>query len=255
MQLLIDGDQFVYKAAAAVETEVRWDNHHHVLYSNETRAWDVLQGMLKRIRERFGSSDTVMCFSGPLVDGQGSPTFRTLLDPTYKSGRSRKPLCYTLLREKIEAEEKHQSFVGLEADDVMGILATKPGAEAIIISQDKDMKTVPAVVWDGRDLVTVSPDEADYFHLLQTLTGDPSDGYKGCPGMGPVKAKKLLEPQNPEHPWFDVSILWPRVVKAYEKAKLTEADALTQARLARILRWSDWDRKNKEPILWTPTNP
>ena len=26
--------------------------------------------------------------------------------------------------------------------------------------------------------------------------------------------------------------------------------ALTQARLARILRASDWDNKKKEPILW-----
>jgi hypothetical protein len=46
--------------------------------------------------------------------------------------------------------------------------------------------------------------------------------------------------------------LWPRVLEAYTKAGLTEADALTQARLARILRWSDWDAKERKPILWTP---
>jgi DNA polymerase-1 len=43
------------------------------------------------------------------------------------------------------------------------------------------------------------------------------------------------------------------VVSLYAKAGLTEADALRQARLARILRWTDWDNKKKEPILWTPS--
>jgi hypothetical protein len=40
--------------------------------------------------------------------------------------------------------------------------------------------------------------------------------------------------------------------EAYEKKKLTAEDALRNARLARILRWDDWDRKKKEPILWRP---
>ena len=39
---------------------------------------------------------------------------------------------------------------------------------------------------------------------------------------------------------------------AYIKAGYTRDDALEQARLARILRWTDWDEKKGEPILWTP---
>jgi DNA polymerase-1 len=96
-------------------------------------------------------------------------------------------------------------------------------------------------------MLTVTEDEADYWHMFQTLTGDTVDGFKGCPGMGPVGAQKLLgEAMATEDG------MWPYVVKAYEKKKLTEADALTQARLARILRWGDWDKNKKEPILWTP---
>ena len=115
-----------------------------------------------------------------------------------------------------------------------------------MVSQDKDMKTLPVTVWDGCDLVTYSEAEADYWHLFQTLTGDKTDGYPGCPGMGPVKAETILK-QIP----YDVPA-WPVVVKMYEKAKLTEADAIKQARLARILRWSDWNAKEKKPILWQP---
>jgi DNA polymerase-1 len=126
----------------------------------------------------------------------------------------------------------------------MGILATNPHSKTqkIIVSQDKDMKTIPTQVWDGKDLVTITEGEANYRHLYQTLIGDAADGYKGCPGVGPVKATKLL----------DADPTWATVVAAYTKAGLTEADALTQARLARILRWSDWDAEKKEPILWTP---
>jgi DNA polymerase-1 len=76
----------------------------------------------------------------------------------------------------------------------MGILATSPmpKTQRIIISQDKDMQTIPTQVWRKGDLVTVTEAEADYYHMFQTLIGDITDGYKGCPGIGKVKAEKLL---------------------------------------------------------------
>jgi DNA polymerase-1 len=159
-------------------------------------------------------------------------------------------------------------LTGLEADDVMGILATKPGKDKkIIVSRDKDMRTIPAMVWDGTRFFNITQEQADYQHLLQTLTGDASDGYKGCPGIGPKKAEKLLDAgpkcvnghdacntgcDRDRCPYCEKPNLWLSVVSAYEKAGLTEADALRQARLARILRWSDWDSETKQPKLWTP---
>jgi len=241
--LLIDGDEFIFRATAAIEKEIRWDDQNHVLYSNENEAWLNLEGMMKRIFERFETTDHVLCFSQ-------APNFRHTVDPSYKNNRAatRKPLCYALLREKVDSVYKTKCMPGLEADDVMGILATKPAkSQRIIVSQDKDMKTIPTTVWDGKDLIHVTEAEADYNHLYQTLIGDTSDGYRGCPGVGPVKATKLLT-----GPWEEGECFWLRVVGAYEKAGLTEADALTQARLARILRFSDWNGEKKEPILWTP---
>jgi 5'-3' exonuclease len=245
--LLIDGDQFAFKAAAAVEKEVLWDEHNHVLFSNENEAFDTMVGMLERIFVRFDTRDCALCFTAP-------NNFRREIDPTYKNHRStRKPLCYAALRERIEENHTCISLNGLEADDVMGILATKPGKRnRIIVSQDKDMKSVPGAVWDGVDLHHVSEAEADYFHLYQTLIGDTSDGYKGCPGIGPKKAADLLPKTDKDNMPYMRSEWWARVKQAYAKAGLTEADALTQARLARILRWSDWDREKQEPILWAP---
>lgn len=267
--LLIDGDQFIFRATAAVEREIRWDDQNHVLACNRNQAWDNLVSMLERIFERFDTREHVLTFSAP-------PNFRYEVDPTYKSNRAgqRKPLCYADLREMVETAYKCLAMPGLEADDVMGILATKPGkTPRIIVSADKDMKSIPTSVWDGEDLVAVSQEEADRFHLYQTLIGDTSDGYSGCPGMGDVGATAFLnEPymlESYDHVlksgprkgtyetrWSKVPLdgkpAWLGVVSIYQAAGLTEADALTQARLARILRWEDWDSINKKPILWVP---
>lgn len=236
---LIDGDQVVFKGAAACEEEVRWDEENHVLCANEERTMRNVEAMLRRLFERFSCDEDgyTLCFSG------AQPYFREAIAPGYKAGRPRKPLCYKAIKERLFQDYHCWDRAGLEADDVMGILATAGhfGSARVIVSQDKDMRTVPATVWNGKDLITYTEAEADYWHLFQTLTGDAVDGYKGCPGVGPVTAKKLLAKPT-----------WAAVKQAYEKAGLTEEDALAQARLARILRWSDWDSKKRKPILWSP---
>jgi DNA polymerase I len=237
--LLIDGDQYLYRACAAVERDERWDDENHLLYSNSVEAWEVLEGSIEKVLNHFGEKDHVICLSAGRI-------FRKDIDPTYKASRSttRKPLCFYALRGKLIVERKCVWLDTLEADDVMGILATKPGPDKkIIVAQDKDMKTIPGMLWDGYKFYNITEQEADYFHLYQTLVGDAADGYKGCPGVGPKKAEALLAYQCPK---------WPVVVLAYIKAGLTAEDALRNARLARILRWSDWDSDKKEPKLWTP---
>lgn len=257
-QLLIDGDEYLFKACAAVEREVRWDDQNHVLYCNRNEAWDNFIRLINQLSERFDTDEVKLCFSG------AQPYFRHVLSPGYKAGRSRKPLCYASLRELCDEEYRVVAFPALEADDVMGILSTKPPRKLdmddskrrrIIISQDKDMLGVPG--WlsrDGHDAHFIPEPSADHYHLEQTLTGDKTDGYSGCPGVGPVKAASILSAVDKDYSTWKLSA-WPTVVKAYEKAGLTEADALLQARLARILRWSDWDREKKEPILWSPGSP
>jgi 5'-3' exonuclease len=241
--LLIDGDLILYRSSAVVEKEVRWDDENHVLWANEEEAWVAVKYELDKLFTRFDTKQHVIALT------QG-PNFRLTVDPTYKSNRAktRKPVCYAAVRNRLQAEYRTTFLAGLEADDVMGIFATRDPS-AIICSMDKDMKTIPCTLWNGKDLVKVSEAEADYFHLFQTLTGDTTDGYSGCPGIGPVKAEKVLN-CDVNGNWLESA--WAAVTTAFVKAGLTEGDALRQARLARILRDSDWDAKKKEPILWTP---
>ena len=119
-------------------------------------------------------------------------------------------------------------------------------------SIDKDMRTVPGLHFRmcraGEEVVEVSEEEADHTHLMQTLTGDRTDGYPGCPGVGPVSAARILSAE-----FAPGETPWDAVVAAYEKKGLTEADALMNARVARICRVADYDFKKKEVILWNPS--
>ena len=241
MTLLIDGDMCLYQATAAVEREVRWDDFNHVLFSNSEEAWVAFEHILTGYRESLKQDDIKIIFSG-------SGNFRKELSPTYKSKRAeRKPLAYQRTMERARDTYKCLSVDGLEGDDVLGILATNGKVkDPIVVSFDKDMQTVPGKLYRQGQLVTISEQEANYFWMLQTLTGDPTDGYPGLPGCGPVKAAKILGP------YIGLPALWAAVVHAYEAVGLDESDALIQARLARILRASDWDSKRKEVILWEP---
>tara|TARA_R100001594_G_scaffold146624_1_gene198284 strand:- start:404 stop:871 length:468 start_codon:yes stop_codon:yes gene_type:complete len=147
---------------------------------------------------------------------------------------------------------KHDALIwsGLEGDDVLGIYGSEPNKndERIIVSMDKDMKTVPCKLYNTKrpedGIKTITEEEADYWHLFQTLTGDVTDGYSGCPSVGEKTAKKILG-DNPT---------WETVVDAYIKRGLTEDEALIQARVARILRFKDYDFVNNKPILWESPN-
>ena len=123
----------------------------------------------------------------------------------------------------------------------MGI---KSNSTTIIVSDDKDMKTIPTRLYrpiSGESL-DISQQEADKNFLTQALTGDSTDGYKGLSGVGIKKAEVILGARP--H--------WGAVEAAYLKAGYTKEEALTQARLARILRSGDWDYDKKEVKLWTP---
>lgn len=236
--LLLDGDLFVYRAISSAEKEVEFQPDLWVMHTNLADARDAFVTQMANITRKLPDHTPFLCLS----DGSN---FRKQLDPTYKGNRTqRKPMGFIEFRQWVMATyPDHLTKPSLEADDVMGILATKPGNDAVIWSDDKDMKQIPGKHLVDGNVELITQLEGDMVHLMQTLTGDPADGYKGCPGIGPKKAQSILEAAD---------FKWSAVVDAYEKVQLTEADALLQARLARILRWSDWDQKKQEPILWSP---
>jgi DNA polymerase-1 len=242
--LLLDGDLFAYRNAAGAEKPVDWGDGQWTLSADEGVAVDNLEAEINETAaqlhdDHWDAVEIVVCLSSP-------DNYRKDLYPDYKAHRKdvRKPMalkaCLDYLRSTHEVKEKP----GLEADDVLGILATNPklypDREKIIVSADKDMRTIPGLLYDGHALHSTSLEEANLRHLIQTLSGDQADNYKGCKAIGPVKAARIAQGG------------WEAVLEAFLKAGHDEAYALTMARLARILRHGEFNYKTQEPILWNP---
>lgn len=253
--LLIDADVLAYRAAAGAEKVICFEEDSCFPLCSLADAQAAFFGQLYAILDQLGTSDCALCFSDDRNGG-----FRRKLFPGYKANRDGKPrpVALKFLREALMRDGADVPIYikpGLEADDCLGILATLPsfmrGRQKIIVSVDKDMKSIPGFFYDmGKPDLGIQPvsrEDADLWHMTQTLIGDAADGYPGCPKIGPMTAKKLFDgiPRDYEH-------LWPVVVSAFEKAGFGEDEAVTQARLARILRAEDWDFNTKEVKLWTP---
>lgn len=246
MKVLIDADMFAFIACSTVEKEIDWGNDVWTLHADlgEAKAHfiDSLNYAIESAFQKMqytGDFEVIFCLSD-------ANNFRKKILPTYKANRigKRKPVCYRGMIEWIKQEYNTCLKPSLEADDCIGILATENIGDSVIISGDKDMKCLPGYHYDflSDEYANISEEDADKWFFMQTLMGDTTDGYSGCPGVGKITAAKILED--------DCS--WQSVVSTYEKKKLTEADALLQARVARILRTTDYNAKKKKVILWTP---
>ncbi|SCW77128.1 DNA polymerase-1 [Rhizobium mongolense subsp. loessense] len=247
--LLIDADVVAYEAASSCEVATHWGDGYWTWHVDENDVKTKINDMIDHIMSSLDGDQCKLC----LTDSEGN--FRKSVLSTYKGNRAnvKKPLVLKNIKQWMIDELGAYFRPGLEGDDCMGILATVRGSdERIIVSIDKDMKTIPGLfcrnVSTG-EIMEISEAEADYWHLYQTLTGDTTDGYSGCPGIGPKKADAMLSQECLAKAGLTP---WQMVVHVYEKAGLTEDEALVQARVARILRASDYDFKKKEPILWQP---
>ena len=117
----------------------------------------------------------------------------------------------------------------------------------ILISPDKDMQQIPCRLYNLKEEWTQTPEDALRKLYEQALTGDSTDGYSGCVGVGPKRAGVILDKVKDAN-------YWPAVLKAFEEADMTEEDAIRNLRLARILQVDNWDEEKQEPILITPWN-
>jgi 5'-3' exonuclease len=247
---LIDGDEVAFKAISVSADEIDWDNDGTAEKKiSEGKAVQAAFDMLKRWMEFVEAEHFAICFSC-----RDRKLFRGRLLPSYKAGRAEKPPEYWAVVDAMHERHGSIEFPGLEADDVMGILSTdKSLGDPVVVSSDKDMKTLPGIKLFNPYAQTkkiVAAHDADYFWMYQTLTGDSTDGYKGCPKIGPVKAAAILMGEEKRH--YSLDEMWRRVVATYAEKSLGFNDALTQARMARILRPGDVDHTKQQIRLWHP---
>lgn len=268
---LMDGDIFAYEAAAGAEEPVNWGDGIWTLHAVEDPAIAKLDDRIQKAAEAVGADRIIVALSDDNWNWR-----KDVLD-TYKGNRAgvRKPLLLKVLKEHLQVE--YECFIrpSLEADDVLGILSTWSGLKGkkVIVTKDKDLLTIPGhhYLLHKEEFREVTVEQADRQHLIQTLTGDVTDGFSGCPGVGQQSAEKVLDEltgwEEYEHTFksgkrkgeterrwkrVEVGSHWEAVVSQFNRAGLGEEEALRQARVARICRAEDYDFKAKKVKLWTP---
>ena len=237
--LLIDSDFLAYKAAQACEIGIDFGEDVIIAQSQFSDVLRVFHNELNKVTKAMMEDDFILYFSS-------TENFRKKIYPDYKGHRmKRKPLGYKRLVNYCRENHNFKLIEGLEADDTIGIEATRfADPNNIIVSPDKDMRQIPSTLWDMKnDVVEITKDDGDRWHLIQSLSGDPTDGYSGCPGIGVKRATELLDKNENK---------WEAVCKAYRDRGLSDDDALLNARLAKILQKEDFDHDRNQPILWTP---
>lgn len=248
--VLIDADINLFQITQQHELEVDWGEGIKTMSCDVDHAKMVFDEEIKGIVKKVDADEYILCMTG-------DNNFRKKNFPTYKANRkeTRKPMGYKDLKDHAIANHPYKIYDELEADDVMGIMATKKspeGVEYVIHSLDKDMKTIPALIWDRTvsKVVRTSDIEADRFLYFQILNGDVTDGYTGCPSIGKKTAEKALMLCTTELQMREAAYrLYCKYYKDDEKAK--EA-MIYQAGQARILRSSDFDFSTKSVIIWNP---
>ena len=253
--VIIDGDVVVYKVAEAVAESFDVDTteddefiYRNIGWCNKKNAIETIETMIDKIITSCKGDTCVICLS----DMKGN--FRKKLNPNYKGNRKNiKPILYEYLRKYLLDNYKVYEKPNLEADDVMGILATSEviKGDKVVWSLDKDFKTIPckfhrAKIGSKDESIKISNEEADWWFMYQTLIGDRVDGYEGCKGIGDKKAKKILGEIGEK----SLEEMWTLVQKTFEESGYTKDDALLNARMARILRAEDYDFKTKKIKLW-----
>ena len=237
--LLIDSDFLAYKAAQACEIGIDFGEDVIIAQSQFSDVLRVFHNELNKVTKAMMEDDFILYFSS-------TKNFRKKIYPDYKGHRmKRKPLGYKRLVNYCRENHNFKLIEGLEADDTIGIEATQfADPNNIVVSPDKDMRQIPSTLWNlTDDVVEITKDDGDRWHLIQSLSGDPTDGYSGCPGIGVKRATELLDKNENK---------WEAVCKAYRDRGLSDDDALLNARLAKILQKEDFDHDRNQPILWTP---
>lgn len=264
LTLIIDADVLRYMLAFQNTKKISFDDDDEgpIEIINAEKARAALEDYVEELMDKFKADDFLLPLSV-------STNFRKDLYPAYKANRAGKvrPELWhhvdgwikELWADKVIEREY------LEGDDIIGLLATNPNAKRapgkkIVVSIDKDMRTLACRLHNPNKpelgTITVSQHDADLFWMLQTLMGDPTDNYPGCPGIGPKRADAALlhihEQFLDADPADHLAALWAAVVAVYESKGLTREDAIIQAQLARILRHGDYDFKNSKVNLWEP---
>lgn len=201
---LIDCDLLRYRCGFAADSQVRKD----LMEKNPGASKEEIEAMMEQLDYTALALHNVSTVFTTVLDRfnpdykayvQGKGNFRDTLATIrpYKGNRSElhKPKYYKEIKEFLIDRWKAIEVHGQESDDAIGIEQfANPDKSTVIVSSDKDMKTIPGwhFDWTKNDLFYQTVNEANLFIFWQMLVGDTIDNVPGINRIGEVRATALL---------------------------------------------------------------
>jgi len=154
------------------------------------------------------------------LTGKGNFRDAVAVTKPYKGNRiaMEKPIHYKAIRRYLRNRWGAVVVDGREADDEVAIISASLDHDpdkVIIVSQDKDLLTVPGLLYNyrKREMQLVTHKAALVAFYRQMLTGDTVDNIGGCFRVGEAKAAILIHEGMNEHEMYKT------VLKQFEKSK------------------------------------
>lgn len=217
--IVVDADIVAFRAAFSAE--------------DEPEAWVACsraENMLNDMSYMLGEQPMELWLSG-------KNNFRYNVFPEYKANRleAKRPKWEHEVKDYLVKEWNANWSEGCEADDMIGVRALE--TDGFVASIDKDLDQIPGWHYNfvKKERYFVTSEEATRHFYYQLLVGDTADGVKGVYGVGPKKAKKLLDSCDSEEAMY-----WAvrELYGSYEAFEMT----------AKVL-WI-WKKRND---IWTDT--
>lgn len=145
---------------------------------------------------------------------------------------------------------------GWEADDYLAMAAHKAWydpEQVVLVSQDKDLCTVPGRLYNPRrrEWRTITENDALVAFYRQVITGDTTDNIVGCYKSGPKAAEKIILPGMTGLEMYDAARLEYARSIARNGCPYADPDAalLENARLVHLARTP---AQTEPSHWWTP---
>lgn len=198
--LLVDADIVAYRSAFSGDTERLAKN----------KVDDLMTFIIDKTLV-FSSGNDYTSY----LTGKGNFRYDVAVTVEYKGNRKKteKPIYLDACRNHVVDKWNGVVINGQEADDAIGIAASKGDPETTVVASiDKDMLQIPCwhFNFSTGEYTFVTPESGNRSFYKQILTGDRADNIVGLQGVGPVKAEKILgDSKTPQE-------LYKAVLDAYD---------------------------------------
>lgn len=217
---LIDGDIIAYQIAFKIESDAEKANIYIEDMDARTKSGDGVLDQMDALMNRIIYDCPSAHVSTYITSNDKSNyRFKRATTKPYKGNRKDtiKPYYLNAIRDALVNDWDAEVVSGMEADDRLGIEATKPDRISTIATIDKDLLMVDCMFYNIRSRSSIASGnwlslaenrrkvegKGFPFFFAQMLLGDTADNIPGINGYGPVKVSKVFIVCDTEQDYFN----------------------------------------------------